>query len=172
MVTVKVFGKKKKKDLQNNYKNKDALENVIHYINRENEGGKEELVAELCGGYGVDMSSSETIIRDMRRIKTIYGKEEGRQLRHFSVNLTADETEKIRDLRAFAYDICENYGNEYQTVFAAHRKMEKGRERIHFHVCCNSVSYVTGRKISEPKGELWEFKRFINEKVKEHMGEE
>ena len=76
MAIVKVYGKKKKKDLQNNYKNKDALENVIHYINRENEGGKEELVAELCGGYGVDMSSSETIIRDMRRIKTIYGKEE------------------------------------------------------------------------------------------------
>ena len=172
MATVKVFGKKKKKDLQNNYKNKDALENVIHYINRENEGGKEGLLAELRRGYGVDKSSSDTIIRDMRRIKTIYGKEEGRQVRHFSVNLTADETEKIRDLRAFAYDICENYGNEYQTVFAAHRKMEKGRERIHFHVCCNSVSYVTGRKISEPKGELWEFKRFINEKVKEHMGEE
>lgn len=169
MATVKVFGGKTSTPVQKkNYKNDDALEKVICYIFRENTEKEEDLIPELSGGYGVDLSSTRTVTDDMQMIKTIYGKTGGRQLRHFSVNLSADETAQIRDLKEFAYEVCGYYGNEYQTVFAGHRQIENGRERIHFHVCCNSVSYETGAKMSMRKGSLQEFKNFVNAKVQEY----
>lgn len=71
-------------------------------------------------------------------------------------------------MKEFAYEVCGYYGKEYQTVFVGHRKIEDGRERIHFHVCCNSVSYETGEKMSMRKGSLQEFKNFVNAKVQEY----
>ena len=169
MATIKVFGRETRTPGQKkNYKNDDALEKVIRYIFRENMENEKDLIPELSGGYGVDLSSTRTVTDDMQMIKTIYGKTGGRQLWHFSVNLSADETAQISDLNEFAYEICGYYGNEYQTVFAGHRKIEDGREWIHFHVCCNSVSYETGKKMSMRKGSLQEFKNFVNEKVREY----
>ncbi|CBK76649.1 Relaxase/Mobilisation nuclease domain [[Clostridium] cf. saccharolyticum K10] len=169
MATVKVFGRKTRTpDEKKNYKNADALEKVVHYIFRENMKDEEDLIPELSGGYGVDLSSTRAIIDDMQMIKAIYGKTDGRQLRHFSVNLSVDETAQISDLKEFAYEVCGYYGKEYQTVFVGHRKIEDGRERIHFHVCCNSVSYETGEKMSMRKGSLQEFKNFVNAKVQEY----
>lgn len=113
MATVKVFGTKTRTPYKKkNYKNADALGKVVHYIFRENTEDEEDLIPELYGGYGVDLSSTRAIIDDMQMIKTIYGKTDGRQLRHFSVNLSADETAQISDLKAFAYEVCGYYGKE------------------------------------------------------------
>lgn len=168
MATVKVFGRKTRMHDEKNYKNTDALEKVIYYLFRENTKNGEDLIPEISGGYGVDMSSTRAIIDDMQMIKEIYGKADGRQLRHFSVNLSADETEQICDLKGFAYEICGYYGNEYQTIFAGHRKLEDDRERIHFHVCCNSVSYTTGKMISDKKRTLKEFKKFVERTIEKY----
>ena len=74
MATVKVFGRKTRTpDEKKNYKNADALEKVVHYIFRENMKDEEDLIPELSGGYGVDLSSTRAIIDDMQMIKAIYG---------------------------------------------------------------------------------------------------
>ena len=150
------------------YKNQDALEKTIGYICRETTETDEDLVEGLRGGYGVDMRSCKTIIEDMRLVKSVYGKTGGRQLKHFSVDLTAEETAGIRDLKAFANEIAGYYGKEYQTVFQGHRSFENERERIHIHFCCNSVNYMTGKKIADKKYDLKEFKKFVNEVVEKY----
>ena len=173
MATIKVFGRKLRTPVEKkNYKNIGALGKVIRYLFRENMKNGEDLIPELSGGYGVNMRSTRAIIDDMQMIKEIYGKADGRQLRHFSINLSADETEQICDLKGFAYEICGYYGKEYQTVFVGHKKIEDGRERVHFHVCCNSVSYETGEKMLMKNGDLQEFKNFVNIKAQEYIARE
>ena len=165
MATVKVFGGKSYDDKYSgkNYTNDNALECVLNYMFRE-KGNRDDIIPEIKGGYGVNLESTETIIEDMRMVKDVYEKNGGRQLRHFSVNLSAEETETINDLNAFAYDISGYYGNRYQSVFAAHKK---GRG-VHIHVCVNSVSFVDGKKFSDRNGGLKEYKDYVNRLVQKH----
>ena len=169
MATVRQHGKHVEgKKYRKYYKNQDALEKSIGYLCRETTETDEDLVEGLSGGYGIDMSSTKTVIEDMRLVKDVYGKKNGRQLKHFSVNLTVEETVEIRDMRAFAYEIASYYGKDYQIIFQGHRGFENGREQIHIHFCCNSVSYVTGKMFVDKKGDLEEFKKFVNEKVEKY----
>lgn len=165
MATIKVFGGKSYNDKYSgkNYTNNNALEYVLNYMFRE-KVNRDDIIPEIKGGYGVNLESTEAIIEDMRMVKDVHEKNGGRQLRHFSVNLSAKETEEINDLQAFAYDISGYYGNRYQSVFAVHKK-DRG---VHIHVCVNFVSYVDGKKFSDRNGGLREYKAFVNDVIKRH----
>lgn len=166
MAVIRVFGRKSynNKYPGRYYTNDNALECVLNYMFRK-KGDKDDLIPEIKGGYGINMESTKTIIEDMNMVKSVYEKSGGRQLRHFSVNLSEEETREISDLRRFAYDISGYYGDRYQAVFAVHKK-DRG---VHIHVCMNSVSFVDGKKFTDRNGGLKEYKEFVNDVIK-HYG--
>ena len=62
------------------YDDKDALEAVVQYICRGGYG--------YYGGYGVDPRYA---VQQMQLVKQLWGKEQGRQVRHFILSFHKDE---------------------------------------------------------------------------------
>lgn len=165
MATAKVFGGESYDDKYSgkNYVNHNAPECVLNYILRR-KGDGDDIIPETKGGYGVDLESAEIIIEDMRMAKDVCEKNGGRQLRHFFVNLSTEETETVDDLNAFVYDINGYYGSGYQSVSAAHKR---GRE-VHIHARVSSVSSVDGKKFLNRNGGLEGHKGYVNRLVQKH----
>lgn len=166
MAVVRVFGGKSYNASYagKNYVNKDAARKVLSYMLREGDRDDSDLIPEVVGGYGVNLKSVDTMVQDMKMVKDLYDKNDGRQIRHIAVSLDEKETEGISDLRAFAYEVCGYFGRDYQTVFAGHGK-EKG---VHLHICINSVGFRDGKKFSDRNGGLRQFKKHVEEQVEAH----
>ena len=67
-----------KKKQPHAYRNKDALENVINYVLRETA----RLEDDLWGSIGTFGKSPSSMIEDFRKVKRLYDKEDGLQLKH------------------------------------------------------------------------------------------
>jgi uncharacterized surface anchored protein len=159
MATVRVFGRESYDPNSKNryYKNWDALGKVLNYMYRTGGDTENDLIESCRGGYGVNMESVHSIESDMRLVKKVYEKENGRQLRHFSVNLSEEETESVGDLNQLAMEICEYYSEAYQIVYAGHSK----DRCVHFHMCMNSVSYIDGKKYTDKNRDLDGLKKHV-----------
>lgn len=115
--------------MNKSYHDTDALSDVIHYIYRVGYG--------YCGGYGIDPRYAA---EQMQLVKTLWGKEQGRQIRHFI--LSFDQTESISYERAMqiGFDICRYYSG-YQSIYALHGDTS----HLHLHFAVNTVSYKDGK---------------------------
>lgn len=69
----KMCGKKK------DYRNKDAVEKTIKYVFREDARKKDN----LYGSIGTFNKSKSGIIQDFYKVKRLYDKEDGLQVKHF-----------------------------------------------------------------------------------------
>lgn len=166
MAVVRVFGGKSYNPnyAGKNYVNEDAAQKVLSYMLREGDRDDSDLIPELVGGYGVNLKSVDTMVQDIKMVKDMYDKNDGRQIRHMAVSLNKEETEGISDLKAFAYEVCGYFGRDYQTVFAGHEK----NNGVHIHICINSVGFRDGKKFSDRNGGLRKFKKFVEEQVETH----
>lgn len=137
------------------YKQKDDLDRVAKYIIRERETDDPNEVI-WWDGLGVGTDSIEEALFDMRLVKNVYGKTEGKQLWQLIVSIdrymyltSSKEFEEKRgfDLkyaRLIGMDVCEYIYNEgYQNIFGIHTDTN----HIHLHYLINSVNIFTGNHI-------------------------
>ena len=111
------------------YDDKDALETVVQYICRGGYG--------YYGGYGVDPRYA---VQQMQLVKQLWGKEQGRQVRHFILSFHKDEHIGYEQLMKVGFDICQYY-SDYQSVYGLH----VDTDHLHLHFAVNTVSFKSGR---------------------------
>ena len=122
------------KAIGNTGKSKSSLRNVINYV------GKKAEVTQgiLCS------NDYEKIYEQFNQTKDFYGKNEGRQYKHYVIsfddedNITKDQALKI------SKDFIENNLKGYEGFIAIHDD-----KNLHSHIVINSVSLETGKKYNE-----------------------
>ncbi len=133
-----------------NYKNKDAADKLVRYVFKDHGKGKQ---VRFFGGLGIDMVTSERAVRQIKKLKKMYRKSDGRQMYHFI--LSFDERIKnpievyeigLRIMDAFFYG--------WQMIFTVH----EDTENLHLHFILNSVNMLTGYKWHMNGAEFREFK--------------
>lgn len=115
------------------YSDGEALHNVINYICRGGYG--------YCSGYGVDPRYAA---EQMELVKKLWGKEQGRQVRHFIVSFSRSEFISYEKIMQIGFDICRYYAN-YQSVCGLHGDTE----HLHLHFAVNTVSHKDGKMYAE-----------------------
>lgn len=131
------------------YKNKNCIHNLIHYCFNQS-----KTEPYLCGVYGANPYNLEN---EMLTIKRLYGKEGGRQVRHFIVSFRPGETVAALELQT-AWAIAGLYADKFQIFFAIHNNTP----HVHIHFVFNTVSYVDGRVYSGSHADFYRLKNFVN----------
>ena len=124
------------------YYNNDALEREFNYCVKK---------CEYWSGYGIRTDSIESAIFDMRRVKILSQKEDGKQLYHMVISIRrpnennndkSTENTSCYLIGSEVSIILLNYG--YQNAFFKHN--DNGN--IHLHFIINSVNFITEKKLS------------------------
>ena len=157
-----------------NYTNKDAAENVIHYITRTRirETRRNELLD--FGGMGIAVySHPDKMIEQMFAVQNVHGmnKRCGPRVHHefflFSEAEQAVLDGKEEYLKRIALQCCEfYYSNGYQVIYALHRD-KKGK--IHIHFCVNAINFITGLKWHENLNGVVARNALFNDIVQSYM---
>lgn len=127
------------------YRDGEALHNVLDYMLRS---------ASICGGLAVDPHYAEF---QMRLVKEVFYKVEGRQIRHFIVSFADNEDFSLEEAYALAQKIALYYADKYQIIFAIHTNTD----HLHIHFALNTVSYRDGKMYREGYGDYIKLKAYI-----------
>lgn len=119
-----------------------SIGKAINYVTR-NEKTEERLIS----GIGC---SPDTAIDEMKAIKAIWGKTEGRQYKHFIQSFPPEENITPEQAHEIAKQLCSDQFPDFEVLIATH----KDREHIHSHIIVNSVSYIDGRKFQQSASDL------------------
>ncbi len=131
------------KVIRGKYQNKDAVEKTIRYITGNNGASKNKVLS--VGGYGVDYENYQNAIEQFQITKSIYHKEDKRQVVHMVVSFDGEKEKVLQksDIEELGYQIGRLLSKEsYQAVWAVHGNTD----HPHIHYIINSVSYINGSK--------------------------
>ena len=119
----------------------------------------------LCRG--VNCSDFATIaLEQMQNTKRIYGKEGGRECKHYVLSFAPDEISKENAIE-YAERFAEKcFGDRFQAFVGLHTQSESGV--LHAHIVVNSVSHIDGYKIQLQKQDLERFKDINDELAREY----
>lgn len=145
--------------MNESYSNPDAVERVIQYIIRDS--------------LYVDSATCSTepteCIHQMKYIKVLWGKNVGRQVRHFILSFRhLNECIQMTELIQLGRQIASYYEFSYQTIWAIHRS-PRGNDHIHF--VFNTVSYRDGRMYREGRADLGRLAQYIKGLLPDTVGE-
>ena len=133
------------------YSDDYALENVVHYVLRPGCS---------CGGYAVDPNYA---VEQMLMVKDIWGKNQGRRVRHFILSFARDERIRVEAAMWLGFQICQYY-SRFQTVYALH----DDSSNLHLHFVSNTVSYADGKMYSAKYDDWYKLCGFISGLLPEH----
>lgn len=131
------------------YRNSDAVEKTIAYILRENARKKDNLWGSI-GTFGKDEAG---IIEDFYKLKRLYGKMDGVQVKHLVLSWSKKPDVSRKKMRKLLIQTLGYWGKDYQAVYAVHD--ENPEEGYHMHIILNSVSndgykiQITGKEKKE-----------------------
>lgn len=119
----------------------------------------------LCRG--VNCSDFATIaLEQMQEIKGVYGKEGGRECKHYVLSFAPNEINKENAIE-YAERFAEKcFGDRFQAFVGLHTQSESGV--LHAHIIVNSVSHIDGYKIQLEKQDLERFKDINDELAHEY----
>lgn len=132
------------------YRDDKALATVVNYV----------LNTSCVGGLFVDPNHA---VEQMRLVKQLWYKTEGRQVRHFYVSFSDSEGVSIDEAFEYGYKIARYYADRFQIVFGVHHDTL----HIHIHFAVNTVSYIDGRMYSGSWGNYAELRDFIQDLMPE-----
>lgn len=145
--------------MNESYSSQDAVEYVIQYIIRNS----------LYVGSATCSTDPTECICQMKYIKAIWGKDQGRQIRHFILAFSCqNEYVQMTELIQLGEQIAGYYDHSYQTIWAIH-KSPKGN--YHIHVAFNTVSYQDGRMYREGREDLGRLAQYIRGLLPDTVGE-
>ena len=140
------------------YQNKDAVEKTIRYITGNNNAPEDKVLS--VGGLGVDYGNYQNTIEQFKITKSVYHKEDKRQVLHMVVSFN-DRREKslqVSDIEELGYQIGRLLSREsYQIIWGIHGNTG----HAHIHYIINSVSYETGEKYRMERREADTFQKRI-----------
>lgn len=106
----------------------------------------------LCGN-GVDVKSA---YQDMNTLQSLYRKNDGRRYLHYIISFDKG----VPAMKAYhvAFEIASYFAGDYQYMMAVHINTSN----IHAHVILSAVNARTGKKFSQSKKQLREFRNYVN----------
>lgn len=146
------------KILNEPYQNTDAVENVVHYITGHS----------LYTGSATTSIYPEECIYQMYRVKELYGKLGGRQIRHFVLSFDRQREYISREeLIRLGGQVSAYYDHTYQLIWAVHESPNGNR---HIHFAFNTVSYTDGRMYREGWEDVINLAGFISQYLPDGVG--
>ena len=138
------------------------IKSAIKYADKDR---KAEGDFTLCRG--VNCSDFATIaLEQMQATKRIYGKEGGRECKHYVLSFAPGEIEKENAIE-YAEKLADRcFGDRFQAFVGLHTQSASGV--LHAHIIVNSVSHVDGYKIQLQKQDLERFKDINDELAREY----
>lgn len=119
----------------------------------------------LCRG--INCSDFATIaLEQMKATKRIYGKEGGRECKHYVLSFAPGEIRKGGAIEYAAKFTERCFGERFQAFVGLHTQSESGV--LHAHIIVNSVSHIDGYKIQLEKQDLEIFKGINDELAREY----
>lgn len=134
------------------YDNGNAVDNVIKYILRNEARGEDN----IYGSVGVFHEDIDGIINDFKKLKVIYHKEHGLQIKHMIVSFNSRPDISRKILLKKIKRTARYWGDKFMVVYAVHE--DSGYWHVHFGI--NSVGY-NGAKISINRREMSKMREFI-----------
>lgn len=125
------------------YHDANAKRDVIRYILNE-----EKMPNGYFGSMGVNPLNPAL---SMQAVSSFYGKENGVQIRHFSISFDKSEISDPVIVNAIANELMAYIGKCYQVVYAVH----ENTEQLHFHMAFNPVNHITGERYRGNKSEYY-----------------
>ncbi len=125
-----------------NYKNDDAIINVLGYIMHPDE----EEAHLYTGALGLPLATPDEMAEIFLGIQRLYSKDSGRRIRHECLRLTSDEVLDInrrnRVIEIFYQFALFYFYNGFQVIFSIH----KTSDGYHAHYAINTVDFYDGHK--------------------------
>lgn len=151
MAILKICSQGKK----DSYRTQKDMRNVINYVLQENKRKENN----IWGTVSIFNKTYEGIVEDFLRLKQLYGKTEGLQLKHLVLSWGKRPDIPRKKLRKLIKQTACFWGKDYQTVYAVHE--DKSDDKWHMHIVLNSVSN-SGSKIQITHKTLKDFRRKFN----------
>lgn len=136
------------------YLDPKSVYNITHYVTHDKNGR----LLNFCG-------SPNTRITDpagqMMYVKKYFGKEAGRQIRHFIVSFDRRLPYSEFELGVIGMKVCGYYSDRYQIIFGVHNNTDN----LHIHFAMNTVSFIDGKMYSESHGDAIGLRKYIETAV-------
>ena len=132
----------------------DALERGINYIL-----DSEKTSPHYITSNGADKTSAA---EDMKTVQQLLGKDTGRRYIHFVISFDAGVSSQLAF--TIASERTEYFADEYQYILSVHNNTEN----VHAHVILNAVNVHTGKKFSQSKTEMLDFRDYVNTVLLSH----
>lgn len=137
------------------YMKKDDIKTVINYVLQDNKRKDDD----IWNSFGIFDKSKNGIIKDFYKLKRLYDKTDGLQLKHLVLSWGTRPDIPRKKMRKLVKQTMSFWGKDYQLVYAIHE--DNKPDKWHAHIVINSVSN-TGRKIQITRSTLTKFKRKFN----------
>lgn len=137
---------------------KASIGKGINYITKEEKTEEKLITAKDC--------NPNTAINEMKAIKELYNKTDGRQYKHYIMSFSNDDKvnfEKAYEIGKKFMENEEKFKN-HQVIMATH----KDKDHVHNHFIVNSVNMENGKKYQESKKDLEKMKSHLKELSKEY----
>ena len=125
-----------------NYKNDDAIINVLGYVMHTSE--EETLI--YNGAFGLPLATPDEMAEIFLGIQRLYSKNSGRRIRHECLHLTPEEPIDTEGRNRVIEICCQfalfYYYNGFQVVFSIHKTLNG----YHAHYAVNTVNFYDGHK--------------------------
>ena len=136
----------------NDYKNKGAVKKLIEYILRDYVRNQDN----LFGTVGVFHSDMKGIISDFKKVKKIFHKQDGVQMKHFVISFGDRPVMSRKKLVDNLKKTAGFWGERFQVVYAVH----ENTKHWHIHLGVNSVGY-NGERINITNKEMKKFNKQV-----------
>lgn len=137
------------------YMKKGDIKTVINYVLQDNKRKGDD----IWNSFGIFDKSKNGIIKDFYKLKRLYDKTDGLQLKHLVLSWGTRPDIPRKKMRKLVKQTMSFWGKDYQLVYAIHE--DNKPDKWHAHIVINSVSN-TGRKIQITRSTLTKFKRKFN----------
>ena len=156
------------------YLNKDAINNVIKYIARENGKPKDDLIC--CSALGAtDFTDTDTTIRQFECVQLLHKRKGnfGRYIDHEVYSFSEEEEYMILQNNLPVKEIAQKmaqdfYSDGFQVYYGVHKK-DDHEKHLHVHFAVNTVNFRTGKKRHENIGDTNRRRKRLNEIVSAEM---
>lgn len=129
-----------------------VMRTLIHYVLNP-----EKTEHGLIGGYNLLLTGADGIVEQMEIVKQVWGKTEGKQIRHFLLSFSYQERVSEQEAWRLAFAIAAYYADDYQILFAVH----EDSEYVHIHFVWNPVSIRDGRMYAKGKEDYSQLGSYI-----------
>lgn len=139
----------------NSYMKKRDIRTVISYVLQDNKRTDDD----IWNCFGIFDKSKNGIIEGFYKLKQLYDKTDGLQLKHLILSWGTRPDIPRKKLRKLIKQTISFWGKDYQLIYAIHE--DNQLDKWHAHIVINSVSN-TGHKIQITRSTLTKFKRKFN----------